>query len=514
MENTIVANQQNEFLFIGSLFKCNDLFLEYEKVIISKYYFSDEFCLHLYDWLSVLYDKGLGFTEKNIVIYITQSDEKLSLYKRYGGWKTIETFIGLADEGDFKSYFQTIQKYALLRELEGKGFDTSKIRSLKGFDKATTNDIYNKVRKEIDAVHTNVTSDIEVIDIGKEVHSMMEDFLERPSLGTLTFLPTYNDLFRGFRGGSMMAVGYPGNAGKTRFLAKLASYNALIKKEKCLLMLNEMTESELRLAVLTTVINNPEFQELHNVKIQKNEKEIALGIYHDDDGEFIYRKTNKEEEFIETIPEYKNRLLKTSREYRDVSLVSKWIEDNALDKYLSVVNVSKDYTDVALETCIRKNARKGFKFFAYDNLKNEKQNLGDWSALIRTTTVLSETAKSENVFVYGSIQLTDDVNEMWDVFKLNSMNIAASKGLRTVLDILVLGKEIDKDKYSKYKYIPTNEGYGEQSDMSIPLEDKGHNWKLFAHAVDKNRYGSKEIILVEVELNKNLWIERGILVRA
>jgi hypothetical protein len=237
-------------------------------------------------------------------------------------------------------------------------------------------------------------------------------------------------------------------------------------------------------------------------------------MYRDDNGNYIYRKTDPDTgEYLETIAKYKDRLLRTSREYRDVSIVAKWIEDNSLDKYLSVVNMAKDYTDTALEACIRKNAHKGFKFFAYDNLKNEKDNLGLWASLIRTTTILSEAAKNEKVFVYGSIQLTDDVNDM-DALRLNSQNISASKGLRTVLDILVLGKPIEKEKYSKYKYIPTTQGYGETSTTPIPLPDRGGDWKLFSNIIDKNRYGGKTAILLEVELNLNIWREIGILVKA
>lgn len=514
MEKDIVANPQAEILFIGSLFKLNDLFLEYEKIIVPKYYFSDEFSREVYEWLSVLYNNSQAFTEKNIVLYASEKDERLTLYKKYGGWKTIQQFIEYADETEFKSYFQNIQKYALLRELENKGIDTSKIRSHKNFDKATTNEIYQKVRRTVDTVHTNISSDMEIEDIGRNVYDMVDSYLERPSLGTLTFIDTYNDLFRGFRGGSMMAVGYPGNAGKTRFLTKIAAYNAIIKKEKTMLLLNEMTAEELRLATIVTIINNPEFQSLHGISIEKPEKEIALGMYKDDDGNFVYRKTDSDGNYLENPKDFKNRLMQVSREYRDVSLVSKWLEETVMEKYLSVINVSRDYSDITLETTIRKNARKGFKFFAYDNLKNDKINLGDWSSLIRTTTTLSEVAKDEKVFVYGSIQLTDDVNEMNDVTRLNSMNIAASKGLRTVLDILVLGKEIEKQHYGKYRYIPTDENIGEPSGIPLPLPDKGHNWKLFGHVIDKNRYGGKTVILIEVELNLNYWRQIGLLIRA
>ena len=508
-----ISSAENEIRFIGSLFLNNDLFLEYERIIVSKYYFTDDICRTLYDWITVLYANEQKFNEKNIVIYANQSEDRLSFYKKMGGWKTIEDFMAISDESELKSYFQIIQKFALIRELELRDIGTEKIRSHKNFDKADANAIYNLVKKNIDKIHTRITADADIIDITDNVKFMAEEFLERPSLGTLTFLPSYNDLFRGFRGGSMMGLGFPGNAGKTRFLVKVSAYNALIKKQKSLLLLNEMTDAELKLALLTTCINNPEFQDLHGIRIEKNEKEIALGSYLDDDGNFIYRNIDNDGNYLETIQEYKKRLMMCSRQYRDVMLVAQWIEEEAIDKYLSVINVSRDYTDSALETHIRKNARKGFEFIAYDNLKNDKMELGNWASLIKTTTVLSEVAKSENVFVYGSIQLTDSAQNT-DILDLSSMDIAASKGLKTVLDILVLGREIEKEKYGRYRYIPTTEGIGEQTKFPLPLPDKGHHWKLYGHMADKNRYGSKECILVQTNLNQNVHTELGVLVRA
>jgi len=507
-----ISSAENEIRFIGSLFLNNDLFLEYEKAVVSKYYFSDEICRTLYDWIFVLYSNEQKFTEKNIVVYASQDSERLSFYKKMGGWKVIEEFMSLSDETEFKSYFQTIQKFALIRELEKLGVSTEKIRSSKNFNIAKPNDVYNLIKKNIDKVHTRITADADVVDITENVKNMAEDFLERPSLGVLTFLPTYNELFRGFRAGSMLCVGMPGNSGKTRFLTKIIAYNALVKKQKSLLLANEMSESELKLALLTTCVNNEEFQSIHGITVTKNEKEISLGSYIDDDGEYIYRQTDKEGNYTETIKEYKLRLAMSSKQYRDVMLVADWIENEAIDKYLSVINVSRDYSDSALETHVRKNARKGFEFISYDNLKNDRLEIGNWASLIKTTTVLSEVAKSENVFLYGSIQLTDDSQKI-DVLELSSMEIAASKGLKTVLDMLVLAKEIEKEKYHKYKYIPTSDGIGESRSTPIALPDKGHHWKLYGHMVDKNRYGSKECILVQTNLNTNEHKELGILVR-
>lgn len=508
-DNKIVVgltNTESEIRFIGSLFLNNDLFLEYEKVIEPKYYFSDEVCRNYYDWLSVLYSNNQKFNEKNFSIYVNQSEERISFYRKMEGWKTISSFMELSEPSEFKSYFQTMQKFALLREFEAIGFDTTSIRAHKNFDKATPDQIYKTIRNKTDKVHTAITADAEVLDVTTEVVSMINDFIDRPAMGTPTFLPTYNELFLGFQKKSMMCFGLMSNFGKTRFLSKIAAYNALVQKEKTLIMSNEMDFKQFKVAILTAVINNEEFSYLHGYNLPKIEREIKLGLYRDADGNLITRLEN------EQTANYIKRLEKMSKEYRDILEISKWLEADCFNKTLSVLDVRKDYTDGTLANHIRKNARKGYQFIAYDNLKNEKTNLGSWASLIMTTTTLSEAAKAEGVFAFGSLQLTDETAN-YDVMDLDSNNIAASKGLKTVLDSLILGKTIEKEKYKKYGYIPTTKGFGESSRMVLPLPDV-EGFVLQGHIPDKNREGSKIKTLVQVSLDRNIWKELGLLVRA
>lgn len=509
-----LADIQSEMRFIGSLFLNNDLFLEYDKIVRWDYYFNDIVCKTLYQWLEDLYTKEQKFNEKNLTIYASQNEEKLSFFRKIGGYKTIEGFMSISDESEFKSYFNAIQKWTLIRELELKGVDTSLIRSSKGFEKANSNQIYNQLKKMLDNVHTKVTADVEVLPLTSGVEKMAIGFLEKPSLGTLTFMESFNQDFRGWREGTMFCFGTLTNGGKSRFMIKTASYHSIIQKQKVLLMVNEMRPEELRLAMLVTCINNEEFKKVHGIDTNINEKDLSLGLYLNEDGNYIYRKTDSDGNFLETIEEFKMRLLKTSKQYREVMLVSKWVEENTKEDMLSVIDVANDYSDSTLETIARKNARKGYKMIAFDNLKSNKESIGDYSGLIKTTTILSEVAKTENIFMYGSIQETPDAQRT-DVLELSSMNIQSAKGLKDVLDMLVLSKEIDREIFNKYKYIPTTcNTMGENSKMALPLVDKGYPWKLYGFVIDKNRSGSKESLLVSVNLNTNEWYENGILIRA
>ncbi len=326
-------------------------------------------------------------------------------------------------------------------------------------------------------------------------------------------METLNQEFRGWREGTMFCFGTPTNGGKSRFMIKTAAYHAIIQKQPTVLVLNEMRKNEVQLAMLVTCINNPEFKQLYGIDTSVNEKDLSLGLYLDDEEKYIYRKTDKDGNFIETVSEFRNRLMMTSRQYRDISLISKWVEENTKENNLCIIDVAADYSDATLETVIRKCARKGYRMAAYDNLKSNKESIGDYSGLIHSTTILSEIAKTENIFMYGSIQLTPDALRT-DVMELSSMNIQSAKGLKDVLDMLILSKEIDKETYHKYKYIPTSDdSYGEISKIALPLVDKGYDWKCYGLTIDKNRAGSKCTLLISVNLNKNVWIEQGILIR-
>ena len=339
MEKKIVANIQGEMLFIGCIYKNYDLLLDVENIINSKYYFSDDVTKFLYDCATILYKKEQKFTEKTIGVFMSEDGERLAKYRQLGGYATIQSFMDLADVDDFKTHFETVKKYSLLREMENKGFDTTKIRESKKFATASTNDIYHTIKGIVDRVHSEVSGQTDVEFITEDMEGFVTGFLETPDMGALTPYDSFNNLFRGLRLGTMFGLGSLSNAGKTRLLVKLSAYNAIIQGNRTTLLLNEMDSGEVKLALLTTVLNNKEFVKLHGVELEKPERELALGLFKDKDGEYIYRKRNKLGEICETVEDYKTRLMFESREFRDVLIVSKWIEEFGL-KNLAVIDVS------------------------------------------------------------------------------------------------------------------------------------------------------------------------------
>jgi len=498
-----VVNIQNEIMLVGSFYKNPDLFIEYGQYIKSKYDFSDDATKFFYENAEVIFQKRTQtFNQTTISTYMTEDKDRLKLYKKYGGWKLLESWISLSIIDDFKNYFDILKKYSLLREYHRNGFNVQKIIDHPKFQLFNAVDIYRLIRSKADRIHTVILTNNESEILNEKICSLIDNCLEKPDIGLSLPFPIMNELFIGIRTGTMMANGALSNSGKSRYLFKIVAYIALALKQKVCVLLNEMSIEDMRLALLVTVINNPEFKKLHGFNINKNEREIAIGLYKDDNGNFIYRKTDEEGNYIETTDEYKNRLVEQSKEYRDIYQIGCWIE-REINGLIYAKDVSESYDDKSLEYEIRKNNLvHNIKYYFYDTLKNDIDSVGDWSALKKTVTKLSQLTTQLDIFVFGSLQLTDDVNHI-DPLMMSSSNIAECKAIKHVLDSLTMFKHLRKDEYNKYYYIAVSD-WGEPEERNLDLSKK-----FATFVVDKNRKGRKTAILMELDLDKNIWLELG-----
>lgn len=504
----LISNIQNEFLVVGCLYKQPDLFIEHGQHIKSKYDFYDEATRFFYDMADIIYQKRTQiFNKSSITTFMTEDPERLLLYKKYGGWKTIENWMELGLTENFNNYFEVLKKYSLLREYQRNGFNIEKIIQHKKFELFTAMDIYRLIRGKADRIHTVILTNEEAEILNSNIVNTLIKCMETPDMGLQMPFSICNDMFRGMKRKSIMAIGMLSNAGKSRFMTKLIGYITLVLKEKVFVLLNEMTVEEIRYALITTVINNPEFQHLHGLKLKKKEKEITLGLYKDNKGEFIYPIKDEWGDVTEPIEEYVKRVAENSEEYNKIMKVAKWIEDETQGLILAK-DVSAAYDDKTLEFEIRKaNLTQGINYFFYDTAKSDLDAIGDWAAFKATVTKLTEIAKQLNMFGYLSIQLSDDANYI-EPDKLTSNLIANAKQIRHVLHTLLLFKEISKDDYHKYGYISENIDWGTPTVHDLDLHKR-----YYCACTDKNRFGCKKKLLFEVDLDLNIWLEVGELVR-
>lgn len=506
-EELKTSNVQGEICFVGCLFVQPDLYVNYGNFMRSKYDFSDPITRFLYDNLETYY---LTFSqtvdEKKVNVFMSQNPERLKEYKSYKGWKTIQRFMDLADVNDVDNYYQIVKKYSLVREYGRNGFPVEKIINSKKFDSMTANDIYRIIRIKADRINTVINAGEEAVELTKDNVSAINSYIDVPLMGLLTPWYLYNEMFLGLTQEDVILEGFLSNEGKTRKLMKLAAYTTLVQNQSFLFMSNEMSEKKLRSCLITTVLNNKEFKELHGVKLMKPEKEIILGVYRDRNGEIIRRKIDSEGNYTETKEEYLERIQNNSDEYWEVVRATQWIDEHDNGKLL-FKDVGNDYSDNRLEFELRKyRATANVIYYAYDTLKGYRSE--DWSVIKQSATKLKELTKELGMSGFIVFQLTDDT-VFTDVFSLSSNNIAGAKGMKHVTDALTLGKKISKDEYHKYQIVYENEEWGE------PIaEDLNYEKQYFAIKADKNRSGDKDKIMAfEIDLNYNIWDNVGYIIK-
>ena len=191
-----------------------------------------------------------------------------------------------------------------------------------------------------------------------------------------------------------------------------------------------------------------------------------------------------------------------SSEYRNVKAITHWIDTQMTEK-IRIVETGSDYSDTDLRQIIENTClAEGIDYVFYDTFKSDKDAIGEWSAMKKTATLLSEIAKKRNIFIGANIQLTDDAN-ICKPLELSSSNIANSKQIKHVLDALCLFKEIPYAEFDKYCYWNGTTDKPKVVNKLDPLK------RYYVCRIDKNRAGIKPDILFTLNLNTNTWEEVG-----
>lgn len=493
-----LRNLPNEILVVGSFYKSPDLSVSFSSFIRPKYDFDDLATRFYYEAFELMYKTfSQTIEEVKVNAFMAQSEERLKEYRKYGGYKTIQEWISLADPEDFKNYFETLKKYSLIREYHRQGYAVQKLLNHKKFPEWKAIDIYKLMRSKVDKISTVILSNQESVVLNEKATTSIFDYLIKPQAGLPYPWTIIDMMFRGCRLGKAVLTGFLSNEGKTRNLVMLFAYIALVKNQPVLIMSNEMDEEDLKSCLITTVINNQCFRELHKIDVEKPEAEIVLGRYRDDKGDFIERLVDEDGKFIETEDEFKLRVYQNSEEFRKILEVGKWIEDRK-DKLIFFKDVGDDYSDERLEFEIRKHLLVyGVKYYAYDTMKGFRTD--DWMTVKQTFTKLKELVKEAEVFLWSVFQLTDESVHL-DIFDFSSNQIANAKQMKHPVDYMLLGKKINKEEYGKYEYI----NYNVWGEPGVCYLDP--NKKYFAMKPEKNRSGSKSFFpLFEYDLDLNLW---------
>ena len=473
---------------------------------ISAYYFLYKDCLFLDEQLLDVY-KTVLFTDGEA--YAPEKAKDGYNFAKEGG-NVYETKITLREKGFLlKDNFEKV--YTELRKL----FEIRK-SYLSNPIKENQDEIVNILNYELYKQMTiqEVKDAIEQINATEKfkrsvLNNDTTDFLIQGDNSLTTGLdlpfPILSSVFKGIRKGETMSYAMPSNSGKSRLTVDLAAYIAFIHKKKVLVISNEMSEEKMRLCLITTILNNKEMQKLHKQEITKTEGELLEFKFRPDDEKKV--ETDKNGYVIkrdgEKQVDFAKRLSKVSSEFRKTIEVTKWI-DEQIKNSIYFVNITDHTNDELEKVVLNYYYKEKIEYMFYDTLKTDTENIGNGEELKKTATILSNLAQNLGIFIASSLQLSETSTLP---INLNINDLAVSRTVKEVLDILILMKQIHNEDLGKYEY-----SLEEVDTKFFDLKHcKDPDVRYYACVVDKNRAGAKPKVLFRLNLAYNIWEELGYL---
>ena len=317
--------------------------------------------------------------------------------------------------------------------------------------------------------------------------------------------PILTSVFKGIRRGETMAFAMPSNSGKSRFTINLASYLAFVHKKKVLIISNEMSEEKMKLCLITTILNNSAFQNLHGQFIKKSEGELLQFNFRPDDEKnvevdengFVLKKEG------ETQKQFAKRLSECSTEFNKTILVTDWVKKQ-INNSIYFSNITDHTNDELKKSIMNYYYKEDIHYVFYDTLKTDTENIGNAEEIKKTTTILSNLAQNFELFIGATLQLTESSTLP---INLTINDLAVSRTVKEVLDTLCLIKQINRENYGDYEY-----SLNEVDTKFFDIEKfKDPDVRYYACVVDKNRAGAKPKVLFRINLAYNHWEELGYL---
>ena len=315
--------------------------------------------------------------------------------------------------------------------------------------------------------------------------------------------PILSSVFKGIRKGETFVYAMPSNSGKSRFTINIASYLAFVEKKKVLIISNEMSVEKMKLCLITTILNNKAYQNLHGQDLHKTEGELLelkfrpdkkKGVKLDDKG-FILREEN------ESMDDFVQRLNEISTEFKQTIATTEWL-NNQIDNSIYFIHITEHTNDDIRKIIMNYYYRENIEYIFYDTLKADTENIGNGEEVKKTATILSNLAQKFEIFIGSSMQLLESSTLP---VNLTINDMSASRTVKEVLDTLCLIKQINPQTLSKYEYSPI-----EEAKEYVDLESfDDPDVRYYSCVVDKNRAGAKPKLLFRLNLAYNFWEELG-----
>ena len=493
-----LKNETLEHIYLGLLLTNPKLIAKYY-VTKKQCYFEDDKCTEIYK--SVLFTEGSKYTPEiakdgfNLPKYNNEIRElKDDLMAEYmdSNYSIEETYIEL------KKLF-TLRKSYLENPIKENQDKIVEIINYVLYKSMSVEEVESAVNQ------VTVTGKFKQAVLNKDLTSFLEMGDNTLTNGLDFPFPILSGVFKGLRKGETMAFAMPSNSGKSRFTINLAAYTAFVHKKKVLIISNEMSEDKMKLCLITTIINNPEIQNLHGQEISKTEGELLEFKFRpddikkvkvDEDGFVVKEEKESQEDFVK-------RLTEISTEFNKTIKAVEWA-NKEIDNSIYFINITDHTNDELKKVIMNFYYKEKIEYVFYDTLKTDTANIGKGEEIKKTATILSNLAQNFNMFIYSTLQLTESTTLP---INLDVNDLAVSRTVKEVLDTLCLIKQINKETYDDYEYSlkEVDTKYFNLKKYTDP------DVRYYACVVDKNRAGAKPKVLFRLNLAYNRWEELGYL---
>ena len=498
-------NTQVEMIVLGSLFaRPEEAGFSYIGVINNSD-FHDPMTAYFHaffnDYVSTYSNE---ITEEKANIFASMDQMRLKGYKKFGYFKSIKSLISFATHSDeeLKNQVDILKKWSVLRQLHKNGYDVSKIVHHPRFNSLTADACANIIRGNLDKICTKIITGLDdPIDLSDNVLSLMDGFLEAPERGHDAAWDFINSRCSGIMKHDSYCIAMNSNQGKGRSLIYLATHLALVEGAKVAFFGNEMDYNSMQLACLSVVNNSPAIQNLHGNEIHIPEKRFKTGAYLDANGNIVYRKTDSNGVFSETIEQFKNRLSQVSQEYRNVQNAMKWFEEEGKNK-IWFKNCAANYSDENLQRLVRQAIyQHSVDVWFYDTLKHGTgTDMSKWSDLVQTTTRLCELNATLPTAAIMSAQLNNSAHLIRPE-EMTNAQLSSASYIYHLFDVMITMQHLKPEWYNDYVL----QVQGSNGKMAYKNLDTSRH--LTVANLIKNRRGGKAMYLIDSNLDTNVWLQ-------
>ena len=459
-----IQDKVSEVALVGTFFKNEACYLEKYNSMNSYYDFMDDDIRELFNNYVECYENfSQDIKAETFISFMNTTEQKVHWFEEFGGWSTIEDIMKISDEKSCDTYFSRVKKFALLREYHMKGFPVKKLMAMKGFETKGPAEILTAMQYNLDKIYTDIGGGKEAILLGGDARLKLQQFKEKPDMGDpIADWGLITSMIRGLRKKKVTFLGALSNEGKSRNALYMAVHSAILSKKPTLVIMNETDENDAFLCTMTTILNNPAFG--FNKKIR--ERNLAMGEYESD------------------------------AQFNDVLEVAEFFEENTNLYFLETTR----YADKDLEREIKKYVLgKKVELVVYDTMKSQDNQ---WETLKRTASFLKDIATDLEIPIWATFQCTDSMVDVAP-HEITNNHIASAKQIRHLCDSMFVIRNVEDKFKSKYQYMQTGDDFG---DMECQLQQEETYYYVKCL---KNRAGSKLDTLFKVDLDYNIWEEKG-----